>query len=102
MSHTHDDPVFDLACYMIASARLSLDEAPRYGSTRLLVATSRLIEASKDLNRAGADEVLQGWKQAIDTNMFKVMDEYPVYVEWLGGLARAIAEEARERNLGAA
>jgi hypothetical protein len=97
MSAHPQDTVFDLVCYLLSSARLSVDEAPRYGSVRMLVAASRLLgsEAAADLD----DDVLREWKRSIDENMLLVLDSYPEYLEWLGGLARDIAEEATNRNM---
>jgi hypothetical protein len=97
MSTQPRDSVFDLVCYLLSSARLSIDEAPRYGSVRMLVAASRLLasEAGSDVD----DPLLAEWKSSIDQNMFKVMDEYPEYLTWLGELTREVAEEATSRNM---
>jgi hypothetical protein len=97
MSVPPRDSVFDLVCYLLSSARLSIDEAPRYGSVRMLVAASRLLgsEACAGLD----DDVLDGWKRSIDDNMLKVLDSYPEYLDWLGGLTREVAEEATNRNM---
>lgn len=93
------DSIFELVCYLISAARLSLDEAPRYGSTRLLVAASRLISVAEEIEGAAVDDVLRDWRRSIDANMFSVMDRFPEYVEWLSVLTRSLAEEATERNL---
>jgi hypothetical protein len=90
--------VFDVVAFLLSSARLSLDEAPRYASIRLLMAARRLLatDAAADLD----DPALEAWNRSIDENLLKSMDRYPEYVEWLSELARAVAEEATERNLG--
>jgi hypothetical protein len=93
------ESIFDLACYLISSARLSLDEAPRYGSLRLIVGASRLIGAAEAMDGVEVDDRLLEWKQSIDDNLFKVMNQFPEYVEWLGDLTREVGKEATDRNL---
>jgi Family of unknown function (DUF6092) len=89
--------VFDVVAFLLSSARLSLDEAPRYASIRLLMAVRRLL--ASDAAAALDDPVLDAWNRAIDENLLKSMDRYPEYAEWLGELARSVAEETVARNL---
>jgi hypothetical protein len=99
MQDAERDTIFEIVAYLIACSRLTLDEAPRYGSQRLIVGASRLIatlEGSGD-----ADPVLDEWKRQIDENVFKMALAYPEYVEWLGELTRDVGREATERNLAA-
>ena len=93
------ESIFELVCYLISSARLSLDEAPRYGSLRLLVGASRLIAAAEAIEGAEVDDELRAWKRSIDENLLSVMNEFPDYVAWLGDLTRTVGREATERNL---
>jgi hypothetical protein len=93
------ESLFELVSYMISAARLSLDEAPRYGSLRLVVGASRLIGAAEAMDGVDVDETLREWKKTMDENLFKVMNHYPEYVEWLGDLTREVAREATDRNL---
>lgn len=90
--------VFELVCYLISSARLSLDEAPRYASIRLLVAATRLLSSQAVVPELD-DASLIAWKRSIEQNLLKVMDEYPEYHAWLSELVREVAEEATQRNL---
>jgi hypothetical protein len=101
MTDEQRDSIFEIVSYLVSCARLTLDEAPRYGSQRLLVGASRLIAAAEGLERAEADPVLEDWKQAIDENVFKMALAYPEYVEWLSELTRTVGREATERNLSA-
>jgi hypothetical protein len=93
------ESVFELACYLISSSRLSIDEAPRYGSLRLLVGASRLIAAAEAMPGVEVDDTLRKWKEEIDTNLLKVMNEYPEYLEFLSELTREVGREATDRNL---
>ncbi|MCW3008698.1 MAG: hypothetical protein JWP17_3324 [Solirubrobacterales bacterium] len=93
------ESVFDLACYLISSARLAMDETPRYGSLRLIVAASRLIAAAEAMEGVPPDDTLLEWKRSIDENLFKVMNQYPEYGEWLADLTRTVGREATQRNL---
>jgi hypothetical protein len=88
------DSTFALVAYLVSCARLTLDEAPRYGSQRLIVGASRLIASMGE-----HDPALAEIKEAIDDNAFKMALDYPAYVEWLSDLTRAISRETAERNL---
>jgi hypothetical protein len=101
MTDEQRDSIFEIVSYLVACARLTLDEAPRYGSQRLLVGASRLIAAAEALEGAEVDPVLEDWKQSIDENVFKAALAYPEYVEWLGDLTRTVGRETAERNLSA-
>ena len=90
---------FELVCYLVASARLTLDEAPRYGSQRLLVAASRLIAGQLEQAGDEQDPKLAAWKEAIDDNLFKMALDYPAFVAWLSDLTREVGRSAAERNL---
>jgi hypothetical protein len=93
------ESLFELVSYLISAARLSLDEAPRYGSLRLVVGASRLIGAAETMDGMEVDDTLREWKRSMDENLLKVMNFYPEYVEWLGELTRDVAREATDRNL---
>jgi hypothetical protein len=89
--------VFDVVAFLLSSARLSIDEAPRYASIRLLMAVRRLLatDVAADID----DATLAEWNRSIDENLLKSMDRYPEYVQWLSDLAREVAREATERRL---
>jgi Family of unknown function (DUF6092) len=95
------ESLFEIVSYLISAARLSIDEAPRYGSARLLVGAVRLIAAAEALDGVEVDDTLREWKEAMDANLMKVMNFYPEYVQWLGDLTREVAEEVTNRNLAA-
>jgi hypothetical protein len=98
MSAQQPDSLFELMTYLVSAARLSLDESPRYGSLRLLVAASRLVATAEATEGLEVDDTIRAWKQSIDENMLNVMNQFPDYVEWLGDLTRTVGEEAAARN----
>jgi hypothetical protein len=98
-AHESGASTFELVCYLIASARLTLDEAPRYGSQRLLVAASRLIAGHLEQPSDKRDAKLVEWKEGIDDNLFKMALDYPAFVSWLSDLTREVGRSAAERNL---
>ena len=93
------ESLFEIVSYLISAARLSLDEAPRYGSARLLVGAIRLIAAAEAMDGVEVDDTLREWKRSMDENVMKVMNLYPDYTQWLGDLTREVAQEVTGRNL---
>lgn len=96
---TERESLFEIVSYLITAARLTLDEAPRNGSARLLVGAVRLIEAAEAKGDGELDDTLREWRAAMDENLMKVMNFYPDYERWLGELTREVAEEVTRRNL---
>ena len=94
---TEHESLFEIVSYLISAARLTLDEPPRHGSARLLVGAVRLIAAAED--RGEVDDTMLAWKHSMDENLMNVMNFYPEYEQWLGGLTREVAEEVTRRNL---
>jgi hypothetical protein len=92
-----NDSLFEIVSYLISAAHLTLVEPPRHGSARLIVGALRLIAAAEE--RGEADATLLAWKAEMDDNVMKVMNFYPEYERWLGGLTREVAEEVTRRNL---
>jgi hypothetical protein len=93
------ESLFEIVSYLISAARLSLDEAPRYGSARLLVGAVRLIAAAEAIEGVEVDDTLREWQGAMNENLMKVMNFYPQYVDWLNGLTLDVAREVTARNL---
>ncbi len=99
MSERPADPLFGLVAYLVSSAGLTLEEAPRHGGVRLLIAASRLIEEAERVEGLQVDGFLRECKASIDENFGQVMYDYPAFVAWLDGLSRRVAEEATRRQL---
>jgi heme-degrading monooxygenase HmoA len=89
-----EDAVFELALYLVASARDCLDEPLIYGPFRMIEGVSRLIE-----RLGGEDEFLRSSKDTIDGEKYKVMAAREAFAAWLDELLRGFSAEAKHRNL---
>ena len=94
-----DDFLFEFILYLVASARLSLDELPTLGSFRLAEAASRLIEAAEEIPGLRSDEFLRSARDSIDGSKMKVMIDREGYRDFLTDLATDMAAEAVRRSL---
>jgi heme-degrading monooxygenase HmoA len=92
-----EDTVFELALYLVASARDCLDEPLVYGPFRMIEGVSRLIE-----RLGGEDEFLRSSKETIDREKYKVMAAREAFAAWLDELLRGFSAEAKRRNLDTA
>jgi heme-degrading monooxygenase HmoA len=90
-----EDAVFELALYLVASARDCLDEPLVYGPFRMIEGVSRLIE-----RLGGEDEFLRSSKDTIDREKYNVMAAREAFAAWLDELLRGFSAEAKRRNLG--
>lgn len=90
---TTDDPLFEHALYLVASARDCLDEPLIYAPFRMIEGVSRLIERSSE------DEFLREAKAAIDRQKYEVMGDRDRFAAWLDELLRQFAAEAKRRNV---
>ena len=84
---------FELALYLVASARDCLDEPLLYGPFRMVEGVSKLLA------HTGGDEFLARAKETIDAEKYKVMGERERFAGWLDELLRDFAAEAKRRNL---
>ncbi len=91
-----DDPAspFELVLYLVACARLALDEPPIYGSFRLVEAAARTIEALP----AGGDDVLRRVRDSVEEHKLLMIDRRDAYRQWLDGLLRELTAEALRRG----
>ena len=88
-----DERVFELAAFLVSSAGLTLVEAPRSGSVRLLMAASRLVDSFEP-----DDPFLRDMKASIDENVVKVMWDYEGLVTWLNDLTARLGTESLARQ----
>src|SRR3954470_608886 len=91
------EALFDLALYLVCSARLAVDEHLRLASFRLAEAASRLIAAAADLG-VDAGDFLQREQAAIDVEKMKVMHDLPGYVAALDEIQARFVGETKRRN----
>jgi hypothetical protein len=92
--------LFDLALYLVCSARLAVEENLGLASFRLTEAASRLIAAAPALG-VDAGEFLAGERETIDVEKLRVMHDLDGYVAALDGIqARFVAESKRRDQSG--
>jgi len=91
------DEVFELATYMLTSARGCIDEPKLYGPLRLLEAISRLV-AMVEESGLPRDEFLIQAKAKIDDNKHLVMESEDEFTRFLDELLREFTQELKKRN----
>lgn len=84
---------FELALYLVASARDCLDEPLIYGPFRMIEGVSKLLAT------VGGDEFLARARDTIDREKYNVMGGRDEFAAWLDDLLREFAAEAKRRNL---
>ena len=97
---TAPETLFDLALYLVCSARLALDENLGLASFRLTEAASRLIAAAADLG-VDAGDFLQREKGVLDVEKMKVMHDLPGYTAALDEIQARFVAETKRRNAAA-
>lgn len=90
MSDAQSD--FELALYLVASARDCLDEPLIYGPFRMIEGVSRLLARSE------GDAFLAAAKETIDGEKYNVMGGRDEFSAWLDDLLREFSAEAKRRN----
>jgi hypothetical protein len=99
MSKPEADALFGHVAYLVCSAGLCLQEAPRFGALRLLVGASRLIDDAQGVEGRNVDAFLKECKAAIEAKQGTMWEEYPSFVAFLDEITHRIAEEATRRQL---
>lgn len=90
--------VFDLATYLLTSARGCVDEPLLYGPLRLVETLSRLATISQHASCIETDEFLLRAKKKIDENKYLVMQSEEKFTEFLDSLIREFTAELKRRN----
>jgi len=99
MAQTERYSAFDLALYLMSSARDCVEEPPIYGPLRLLVGVQRLTTVCEE-NEGMKDEFLSKMKSRLDAVFLLVMSDRPAFVRALDELLAEFAEEEKQRSLG--
>lgn len=95
---TPETALFELALYLVACARLVVDENLGLASFRLIEASSRLIAAAPELG-VPADTFLQAELPVLDTEKMRCMHDFEGYVGALEEIQARFVAEAKRRNL---
>ena len=99
MTQTNQYTPFDLALYLISSARDCVEEPPIYGPLRLLVGVQRLTSFC-ETNEGMSDEFLTRTKERLDAAFLLVMKDRSAFVKALDELLQDFSEEEKRRTLG--
>jgi Family of unknown function (DUF6092) len=95
---TPENALFELAVYLVACARLAVDENVGLASFRLVEGASRLIHSAAELG-VPQDAFLQAELPTIDREKLRVMHDLDGYVAALDEIQARFVEEAKRRNL---
>jgi len=95
---TSKEFVYDLATYLLTSARGLIDEPLLYGPLRLIEGLSRLATISERAPCIERDDFLQAAKKKIDQNKYVVMQSEEEFTKFLDSLIREFTAELKRRN----
>lgn len=90
--------VYDLATYLLTSARGCVEEPALIGPLRLVEAISRLSNLSEYANCVERDPFLLEAKKKIDQNKYLFMASEEKFVEFLDELVKEFTWELKRRN----
>lgn len=96
--HRLDYGIFDLATYLVASARDCVDEPLIYGPLRLLEGVNRLIQMGEEDSRFH-DDFLSRMGGGVSKDILKVMSDRDEFRKALDGLLLEFAEELKRRTV---
>lgn len=94
-----DYGIFDLATYLVASARDCVDEPLIYGSLRMLEGVNRIIQMGEGDPRFH-DEFLSRKAGGVSNDILKVMSDRDEFRKALDVLLLEFAEELKRRTVG--
>jgi hypothetical protein len=95
---TSSEYIYDLATYMLTSARGCIEEPLLYGPLRLIEALSRLVAISQYAPCVKKDEFLLAAKKKIDQNKYTVMQSEEEFTKFLDSLIKEFTAELKRRN----
>ena len=97
MIDSKNDALFELAAYLIASARDCLEEPQIYGPLRLIVGVEKIIEMGK-LDPTLYDEFLEGKKASITKETLAVMSDREKFSKMLDEMLISFSDEMKRRT----
>ena len=89
---------FELATYLVASARDCMEEPMVYGPLRMLVAVDRIVD-SMERGSEPRDEFLIEERKKIWDSVISVMNDREAFARALDSLLLEFAEELKSRTL---
>jgi hypothetical protein len=93
-----DYDVFDLATYLVASARDCIDEPLIYGPLRMLEGVNRIIQMGEKDPRF-RDGFLSKMRARVSTDILKVMSDREEFRKALDDLLLEFADELKRRTV---
>jgi hypothetical protein len=90
--------VFDLAIYLVASAKDCLDEPLIYGPLRLLEGVNKIVLMG-ETNPAFRDKFLSKMKEGVSGDILKVMSDREEFERALDNLLLEFTEELKRRTV---
>lgn len=91
-----EDALFDLAIYLIASARDCLEEPLIYGPLRMIIGVEKIIEMGK-LDPSMRDRFLESKGETIARETLAVMSDREKFRKTLDDILLAFSDEAKKR-----
>jgi hypothetical protein len=98
MGEESKEYLFEIASFLIYSAKGCLREPKAYGPLRLLQTFSLIAEIPECISGIPKDEFLLKMKKEIDENILKDMDERE-FEEFVSELSLEVAREIKKRKL---
>ena len=95
-----NDALFELAAYLIASARDCLEEPQIYGPLRLIVGVEKIIEMGK-LDPSFYDEFLESRRESVTKETLAVMSDRQAFSKMLDDILLAFSDEMKKRAIRA-
>ena len=92
------DYVFNLATYLLTSARGCIEEPLLYGPLRLIESLSRLVILPEFATCIEKDDFLLAAKRKIDDNKYIVMQSEEEFTKFLDNLITEFTAELKRRN----
>ena len=90
--------VYNLAMFLLTSARGCIDEPPLYGPLRLIEALSRLATIPQHAACVDTDEFLLKEKKKIEENERVALQSEEEFIEFLDSLIREFTAELKRRT----
>ena len=92
-----EENLFELALFLLTSARGCLDEPRIYGSFRLMDALSKLCDVYSKSNRLESDKFLSQIKEQVDREKYKNIQSQEEFVKSMDDLLVKFTEELKRR-----